>query len=137
MDISTMSRALMWQASFGGVKFKKGQVKIALAGNLGETTREAGRVDGALTARAVQYKKMSYDESDAVAVINYMRSHHYAQSLLDYIGNDTDKVLKLIKSVDEGSLTSNVSSTRSLKALSDMLNETTESKRLHGALLCR
>lgn len=121
---------------FGGVHFKKGQVKVALAGNIGETTREAGRVDAALTARAVQFKKLSYDESDAVAVINYMKSHGYAQSLLDYIGNDTEKVLKLIKSVDEGSLTTNVSSTRSLKALSDMLNESTASKRLHGSLLC-
>lgn len=121
--------------SFGGITFPKGLVKVALAGNLGDSTMEAGDVDGALTARAVQYKKLTFDEDDAKAVLQYMKDNNFAKPLLNYLGDDYAKVLSLIKSVDQGSLTSNVSSTRSLHALSDAILESINSPMMHGTVL--
>lgn len=121
--------------SICGVKFPKGLVKVVIAGNLGDSTNEAGALDGALTARAVQFSKMEYDEDDAKAVLNYMKSHEYAEPLIDYFENGPGNVLDCIKSVDEGSLTNNVPSTRALSELSNFLKSDSISKQINGRVL--
>lgn len=96
-------------------------------------------VDGALIARCSQFKKMEYDENDATCTFEYMKNHGYAQALIDFFDNAPDrdaKLLDLLRSVDEGTLTSNTSSTRSIKELSTFLKESKSSKKMHGAMLC-
>lgn len=112
--------------SFAGVHFKPGQVKVAMAGNVGESTDEAGSIDAALAARTVQYKKTSYDLDDAKAVRKYMKDHHYDKALQAYLSDD-NKLLDFLKTVDEGTLTTNVSSTRSIKSLSDFIKNSNNS----------